>query len=162
MVEVILVTVPVAEVRVEASVRRSVLLFVEPQVPFADGVSGIPVTSQVLRHERLRQRKASRFGTQDDQMLHTLEKKRSFANERAGKSKLTHRRRVLPGQQRRSTRCAQRGDVMGVEDNAVVRESIYVRRRYLVASVETDIVPALQEPRSIPPSLSNALNLLGR
>lgn len=71
VVVVVLETVPVAEVGVEAAVRGRVLFLEEAQVPLADGVGGVTGVLEVLREDLLRQRQAPRLGFQDHQVLHS-------------------------------------------------------------------------------------------
>jgi len=69
VVEVVLESVPVSEVRLEAAVGGCVLLLVEAQVPLADGVGGVARVAQVLGQEALAQRQAPWLRLQDHQVL---------------------------------------------------------------------------------------------
>jgi len=62
MVEVVLMTRPEADMRVESSVNRSVFFFVKSQVPFADIVRTVSKLSQIFGQDLLVQWQSSGFG----------------------------------------------------------------------------------------------------
>uniref|UniRef100_A0A182IRY4 Uncharacterized protein n=1 Tax=Anopheles atroparvus TaxID=41427 RepID=A0A182IRY4_ANOAO len=125
VVPVVDVRSEVAEVRVEAAKGRGVRTPEKPEVPLADQVRPVAGLAEVLRHQLLVEPEAPRLVGDDDVVLH--------AN--------VHR--VPAGHERRPGRCAERRHVVAVQDDTVVRQSVDVRGRDLIGSVEADIIPAL-------------------
>jgi len=126
VVEVVVESVPVAEVRLEAAVGWRVLLLVEAQVPLADGVGGVARVAEVLGQEALVQRQAPWLSVQNHVVLGARV------------------RRVATRHQRSPRRCAQRRHVVLLEGQTVEGQCVDVRGRNLSRAMETDIVPTLQ------------------